>query len=274
MIDPPITSTPFVFFKRIADANIFHRVTLTLILINAVLIGVETSRTIMAEYGTLLHSINIAFQIAFVTEIVIRILAFGPRFWNFFKDGWNVFDFVIIAASLLPSAGPLATVARLARVLRILRVITAYPELRLIVNTMLKSIPSMIHVVLLVALLMYVYGIIGFYKFSEIDPENWGTLGQSLLSLFQVLTLEGWADMQKAVIGEQPLAWLFFGSFVVIAVFVVINLFIAVVTNNLQQAKLEEEQTLNAAEMELLGAVRDLRERLDRYERGQKPINK
>ncbi len=274
MIEPPITSTPFAFFKRIADANAFHRVTLTLILINAVLIGVETSRTIMAEYGTLLHSINIAFQIAFVTEIVIRILAYGPRFWNFFKDGWNVFDFLIIAASLLPSAGPLATVARLARVLRILRVITAYPELRLIVNTMLKSIPSMIHVVMLVALLMYVYGIIGFYKFSEIDPENWGTLGQSLLSLFQVLTLEGWADMQKAVIGEQPWAWLFFGSFVVIAVFVVINLFIAVVTNNLQQAKLEEEQTLNAAEMELLGAVRDLRERLDRYERGQKPINK
>jgi voltage-gated sodium channel len=260
----------FLPFKKIADAKWFHHLALALILINAVIIGVETSHTVMVQFGGVLKWVNVLFQVAFVTEIVIRILACGPRFHHFFKDGWNVFDFVIVAASLLPAAGPLAMVARIARVLRILRVVTAYPELKLIVNTMLKSIPSMGHVILLVALLMYVYGIIGFYKFGAIDPDHWGTLGRSLLSLFQVLTLEGWADMQAKVMVEKPWAWLFFGSFVVIAVFVVINLFIAVVTNNLQQAKLEEEQSREQADRELLGAVRDLKDRLDRYERSAK----
>jgi len=264
-----MNASNFAGFKRIADADWFHHLALGLIIVNAVLIGVETSQTVMENWGGGLKWVNLAFQVIFVTEILIRILAYGPRFHLFFKDGWNVFDFVIVAASLLPAAGPLATVARIARVLRVLRVVTAYPELKLIVNTMLRSIPSMGHVIMLVALLMYVYGIIGFYKFGKIDPENWGTLGRSLLSLFQVLTLEGWPDMQARLIVEQPWAWVFFSSFVVIAVFVVINLFIAVVTNNLQQAKLEGDHTHEQADRELLSAVRELRERLDRYEKSR-----
>jgi voltage-gated sodium channel len=114
------------------------------------------------------------------------------------------------------------------------------PDLRLIIGTMLRSIPSMGNVALLLGLLVYVYAIIGFYSFSTLDPPHWRSLPQALLSVFQLLTLEGWVEMQQAVLPRRPWAWLYFGSFVIVGVFIVINLFIAVVLNNLETVKAEE----------------------------------
>jgi voltage-gated sodium channel len=121
--------------------------------------------------------VDLVVQTVFVGEIVIRLLAHWPEIGRFFRDGWNVFDLAVVAASLLPQAGAFAMVARLARPMRVTRLISVFPELRLIVSTMLRSIPSMGHILMMLGLLLHVYGILGFYLFREHDPERWGTLG-------------------------------------------------------------------------------------------------
>ncbi len=191
----------------------------------------------MERHGQVLLFLNVVVQVLFILEISLRISVLWPRPLQFFRDGWNIFDFTVVALSLLPAAGAFAGVARLARVLRLVRIVSVSPNLRLIVETMLLSIPSMGHVVLLLSLLMYVYAIMGFYLFSSLDPAHWGTLGTCFLTLFQIITLEGWVELQRTLLPNYPFAWLYFISFITIAVFVVINLFIAVVTNNLQSVK-------------------------------------
>ena len=150
---------------------------------------------------------------------------------RFFLDGWNVFDFTIVALSLLPAAGPFATVARLARLLRALRVVSALPELRLIVATMLRSIPSLANVVVLLGLILYVYAVVGVHLFAGVDPGNWGSLPRAGLTLFEILTLEGWVNLMNASLAATGWASIYYVSFVVLAVFVVINLFIAISCN-------------------------------------------
>ncbi|MCY2959992.1 MAG: ion transporter [Planctomycetota bacterium] len=220
-----------------ANHPFFGRATISLILVNAALMGIETYPGFTSGNESVLRGLHAAFQAVFVLEIAIRIAACLPRPGRFFRDGWNVFDFAVVALSLLPAAGPLATIARVARVLRIARLISALPDLRLIVDTMLRSIPSMGNVVLLQGLLVYVYGVLGWHLFAEADPAHWGTLGRACASLFQILTLEGWVEMAAEARGATRAAWIFFASYIVIAVFVVINLFIAVVLNNLEKSR-------------------------------------
>jgi len=256
------------FCKRLSNAQWFGNVVLTVILFNAVLIGLETDRAFYEAYSTWLYALNNLVLLIFIFELVVRIIACAPRVHRFFYDGWNVFDFLIVVASLVPAAGPLATVARIARVLRVARLVSVFPELRLIVSTMLRSIPSMGHVIVLAGMLIYIYGVAGTFIFRDIDPAHWGTLGRSCLTLFQVMTTEGWADIQAIVLPHVPWAWLYFASFIVIAVFVVVDLFIAVVTNNLQSAKLDHvrEQDEKLAQADLIKSVRDLKEKLESFE--------
>ena len=240
------------------------------IFINAVVIGLETDADLMASYGRALHTFNLVFQIFFTVEVSLRILAYGRRPLQFFRDGWNVFDFLIVAASFIPAVGAFSTVARLARLLRVARIVSVSPQLRLIVATMFRSIPSLGHVVLLTSVLMYIYAVAGYEWFHKTDPENWGSLGQSFLTLFVVVTLEGWADLQKTQMDAgHPHAWLFFVTYIVLIVFVVINLFIAVVINNLQDVK--EEQEHAAAESDphrdLLVTIENLKSQLERLEK-------
>ena len=226
-----------VRFRQIAEGDRFHGAILAVILANAVIMGLETSQHLAEAYRRLFITFHYTVQAIFVVELAVRLLAYWPRLAGFFRSGWNCFDFAVVAASLLPVIGPLATVARLARVLRIARLLSAVSELRLIVGTMLRSIPSMGNVMLLLALLMYVYGVLGYSLFHEADPKHWGSLAASLKTLFQVLTLEGWVEVQEASLTVHPWAWVYYATFIVIAVFVVINLFIAVVINNLEAAR-------------------------------------
>ena len=255
--------------RRVAEAYGFQNFILGVILVTAVIVGLETSDTLVEHYGGPFELADLVIQAIFVAEIVIRLVAHWPALGRFFRDGWNVFDLAVVAASLLPQAGAFAMVARLARLLRVTRLISAFPELRLIVSTMLRSIPSMGHILMMLGLLLYVYSVLGFYLFREHDPERWGTLGAALLTLSQMLTLEGWVEVQAAVLGELPFAWVYFLSFVFVAVFVVVNLFIAVVLNNLETAKTE----LQAAEDRrsphhgLLAAIEEVKARLEELER-------
>jgi voltage-gated sodium channel len=254
---------------RVTDGRAFQNLILAVILLTAVLVGLETSEPLVERHRTLFDRLDMAVQAIFVAEIALRLLAHAPRVHRFFADGWNVFDFAVVAASLLPQAGTFAVVARLARLLRVARLVSVFPELRLIVSTMLRSIPSMGHVILMLSLLLYVYGVLGFYLFRGLDPERWGSLGASFLTLFQILTLEGWVEVQGVVLPARPLAWAYFASFVFIGVFVVVNLFIAVVINNLESAKVEqlaEADRLNP-QQSVFQAIGEIRERLDRLER-------
>jgi voltage-gated sodium channel len=255
--------------RRIADSPSFQHFILGVIVVAAVLIGMETSETLTARYGPVLDGIELAVQAIFVAEIAIRLLAFWPRPGTFFRDGWNLFDFVVVVASMLPQAGAFAMVARLARLMRVTRLVSTFPELRLIIGTMLRSIPSMGHVIMLLGLLLYVYAILGFYLFREADAEHWGTLGAALLTLFQMLTLEGWVEIQQSVLPTTPWAWLYFGSFIFVGVFVVVNLFIAVVINNLESVKRDQQALADrdSAHRALLKTIGDLRARLDDTER-------
>lgn len=237
--------------RRIVADPRFQGCVMALILTNAVLLGVETSETLMARHGRLFEVVSALIQAAFVLEISIRLAAYLPRIHEFFRDGWNLFDFAVVSLSLLPQAGPFATIARLARVLRVSRLVSVWPDLRLIIGTMLRSIPSMGHVIALLSLLLYVYGVIGFHLFHDVAPEYWGSLPRALETLFQTLTLEGWIDVAKQ--SRHPMGNAYFMSFIVIAVFVVTNLFIAVVINNLDQVRNEQAQAADAASVH--GAV-------------------
>ncbi len=257
--------------RRTASSRGFQNAILTVIVANAFLIGFETSPALWERHGGTFEALNFAVQVIFVGELTVRLLAHAPRIHRFFLDGWNVFDFTIVALSLLPAAGPFATVARLARVLRALRVISALPELRLIVATMLRSIPSLGNVILLLGLILYVYAVVGVSLFGGVDPDNWGTLARAGLTLFEILTLEGWVELMNASLSATSWAWIYYVSFVVLAVFVVINLFIAIVINNLETAKREQEPAAGSEREHLARRLAGMRKELEAIEAELRP---
>jgi voltage-gated sodium channel len=222
-----------------SNARWFRTATVLLIVVNAVLIGIETDKEIANAHETGFAWAHRSILGLFLAELAVRIASHGRAWPQFFRSGWNVFDTALVVASMVPAVGAWATVARLARVLRVGRVLSVSPQLRLIVSTMFRSIPSLGHVGLLLGLLLYIYAVIGVELFGASDPAHWGTLGRALLTLFQVLTLEGWVELQRTSMSVHPWAWMFYGSFVLVAVFVVVNLFIAVVLNNLDLARRE-----------------------------------
>lgn len=249
--------------RRLADSRAFHRTILGLIVLNAAIMGLETSEGVRSIWGPFLLAVEYGVQAVFVAEMLVRIAAHGSRPLAFFRDGWNVFDFGVVAVSLLPVAGPFATVVRLARVLRVARVVSGLPELRLIIGTMLRSIPSLGHVTLLLGLLLYIYGVLGYYLFGRTDPEHWGSLGRAVSTLFIIITLEGWVEIQKAGGPTTVGIWIFYASFIVVAVFVVINLFIAVVLNNLEKTR-NDEAAVPAGDPR--ARIQEIRRQLDAME--------
>jgi voltage-gated sodium channel len=247
--------------KTVAGDPRFQHAVLGLIVLNAVVMGLETSAALSSAYAPAFWWFHVLVQAAFVIEIGIRLMAHGARPGGFFRDGWNTFDVAVVAAALVPAVGPLATIARLARILRIARLLSTVPELRLIVGTMLRSIPAMGHVLMLLGLLLYGYGIIGVSLFGPHDPARWGSLGRALMTLFEVMTLEGWVEMLEASLRATPWAWIFYVSFIVVTVFIVVNLFIAVVINNLDATKAAEAAAAQPAG-DLAGRLHRLKEEL------------
>jgi voltage-gated sodium channel len=233
------------FARRVISARWFEPFMIGLILFNAVLIGLETFPEIERRFEDLLHFGNHAILAVFIAEAALKIIAVAPRFRLYFGNGWNLFDFSIVVLSLIPATGDAALVARLVRILRVLRLVSAVPQLRLIVATLVRSIPSMGHVIMLMSVIFYIYAIAGVHLFGEVDPEHWGSLGASLLTLFQLVTLEGWVELMQIAMEEHPWAWIFFVSFVLLGTFVILNLFIAVVINNLETSKLEQLEELD-----------------------------
>jgi voltage-gated sodium channel len=226
--------------KRVADSNWFQLFILGVILANAVVLGLETYDSIEREAGEALDVLNGVFLGIFVVEIAIRIAAHGRRPQDYFKSGWNVFDFVVIGGAFLPGLRQNATALRLLRLLRIVRVVSLFPDLRFLIRGMAASLPPIGSMAMLTGLLIYVYGILGWLFFADTDPAHWGDIGEAMLSLFIVLTLESWPEIMGEVIDVHPMAWLFFVSYVLIASFLLINMVIAILINSLEEVKAME----------------------------------
>ncbi len=252
----------------VTGQRMFEPFIVACILINGVILGLETSRTVMDGFGDWLVWGNRLILLVFIVEAVLKITAVAPRLKLYFGDGWNLFDFTVVVLSLIPATGELAMVARLARLLRVLRLVSTIPELRLIVSTLVRSIPSMGHVLMLMGIIFYIYAVAGFHLFHEHDPQHWGSLGISLLTLFRVVTLEDWTDVMYTAMDLHPWMWIYFVSFVVCGTFVVINLFIAVVLNNLEEAKLERLQALETpvSKNDIMRELQQTRETLARLQ--------
>ena len=244
----------------IAVSSPFQNFIIGVILAAGAIVGLETSPWIMERYGGLLRTLDRIILALFVAEIMIKMGAHGRKPWDYFRNPWNMFDFAIVAVCLLPFNSQFVAVLRLARILRVLRLVTVLPRLQILVGALLKSIPSMGYVGMLLFLHFYIYAVIGTYLFGRNDPVHFGSLGTSLLSLFQVVTLEGWVEVMRiqmygsAQVGsgsDQYLlvaseafpvgAPLFFISFIVIGGMIILNLFIGVIMTSMQESQAEAE---------------------------------
>jgi voltage-gated sodium channel len=241
-----------------------ERVVMTLIVVNAVTLGMETSQAVMARWGTLLHVLDQAILAVFVIELLSRM---ALQRTAFFRDGWNVFDFLVIGVSLAPATDAF-TVLRALRVLRLLRLITVVPSLRRVVGGLIGALPGMGSIVLLIGLIYYVCAVMAVNLFGEDFPALFGTLPASLFTLFTIMTLEGWVDgVVRPVMEKYPYSWLFFIPFIIGTTFTILNLFIGIIVSAMQSEVEKETAAEIAAEREivheetapLLTEIRELR---------------
>jgi len=240
---PGVTPWRLRLAEFLETARVEHFI-VAVILINAVVLGFETSKAAMASHGALLKAIDKACLVIFIVEIGMRLVAYR---WAFWRSGWNIFDFAVVAVALVPGAGPWA-VLRSLRVLRVMRLLTVIPSLRKVVAAFLHAIPGLGGVLLLMCVFLYTSAVLAVNLFGEKFPQWFGTLGGSLFSLFQILTLEGWADMAREVMAVYPWAPLFFIPFIIVATFTVLNLFIGIIVSTMQELATKPEAEETAAE--------------------------
>lgn len=268
------TSASLTVRHRLAlwiESPLLQNLIIGVIVLNAVTLGLETSSTVMTHVGGLLLRVEQLVLAIFVVEILIKLAAFGPRF---FRDGWNVFDFMIVAISLVPAAGPFA-ILRALRILRVLRLLTKINRLRHIIESLLKAIPSIGWIVFLLLMVFYIFAVMGTQLFSESFPEQFGHLGLTLYTLFQIMTLESWSQgISRPVMAVYPFAWLYFITFILITAFVVLNLFIGIIVSTMQERHYEEEaeriadneKKAHEEREEMLRLIRDTNDRLKRLD--------
>lgn len=235
--------------RRVIEDPRTERFVMTLIVINAITLGLETSQTVMARFGRLLHFVDHAVLAMFVIELIARMTLYRARF---FRDGWNIFDFLVVAISLAPASDAF-TVLRALRVLRILRLITAVPTLRRVVGGLIAALPGMGSILLLILLIYYVAAVMATNLFGRDFPNLFGTLGESMFTLFAVMTLEGWVDgVARPIMEKHPYAWLFFIPFIMGTTFTVLNLFIGIIVNAMQTEHAKAEAAEREAEREMV----------------------
>lgn len=220
----------------LADDRVQHTL-IALIVLNALILGLETNPSLMQTYGRWLSLADQVLLAIFVVEIVLRIYVHRR---SFFSDAWNVFDFVVVAIALLPASGPFA-VLRAMRVLRVLRLLSMVPSMRRVVGGLLTAIPGLTSVVAIIGIIFYVGAVMATKLFGQAFPEWFGTLGESAYTLFQIMTLESWSmGIARPVMAEFPMAWAFFIPFIMISTFTMLNLFIAVIVNAIQSTQHED----------------------------------
>lgn len=245
---------------------------IVLIVINAVTLGLETSDRVVAVAGGPLRWFEYAILTVFVIEIALKLIAWGPRF---FLSGWNVLDFFIVAVSLVPDAGPLA-ILRSLRILRVLRLVSTIRRLRMLTESLLSAIPSIGWISFMLLLVFYIFAVMGTELFGDRFPDWFGTLGASMYTLFQIMTLESWSmGIARPVMEAYPWAWAYFVPFILVSAFTILNLFIGIIVNSMQAFHWEEEEEkrlsfeskAHAEREEMLRLLRDLSAKVDALSR-------
>jgi voltage-gated sodium channel len=252
---------------RVVDSQGFSVVIAAVIVANAAVLGLETYPSVRATYGSALVVLNACFYGVFVVELLLRIASYGRRPQDFFRSGWNIFDLVIIGAVALPVVREQAQLLRLLRLARIVRLVRFLPDARILVLTVIKSIPSVFSMVVLTLVLMFVYGMVGWSLFGTALPQTWGTIGQAMLTLFILLTLENFPTYLAEAENVSPFAPVFFVSYVLLAAFLVFNLLIGIVISSMEKARRQDQDRENVAgDLEVSDRISALRELLDELE--------
>jgi voltage-gated sodium channel len=213
--------------KQIDSSPIFQWSVIAVIVMSALLIGAKT-HDLPPQIVSLLSFFDSAITVFFVIEIVIRFLAFNHK-KQFFKSGWNVFDTIIVIGSLVPDGGSGVLLARLLRVFRVLRLVSMVPELRLLINALLKAIPRMGYIALLMFVIFYIYAAIGSILFNQINETLWGDVSISMLTLFRVATFEDWTDVMYETMAVHPMSWIYYLTFIFLTAFIFLNMMVGTV---------------------------------------------
>ena len=245
---------------KFIDSNTVTNIILGVILFNAALLGLETSDAVMARAGGVIVFLDRVCLAVFVGELAVKLFAHGKRF---FASGWNLFDLAVVGIALVPATGGLS-VLRALRVMRVLRVISISAPLRRVVEGFVRSLPGMASVFLLMGIIFYIAAVMATQLYGETVPDRFGTLAGAALTLFQVMTLEGWADaVLRPVMEIHPTAWLFFIPFILVTTFAVVNLLVGLVVNSMQEAaEAEKEAAESVFEAEVLKRLAAIEARL------------
>jgi len=252
--------------KAVRDARWFSNLTTAIIIFYASVLGFKTLEEAAQPYGNILYVLDWIVTVYFVVELGIKMAA-EEKLSDFFKNKWNVFDFVIVAVTLIPlENSSFAAIARLMRVFRILRLFTARPELKAIIDMLIKAIPSIVDIVILMFIIFYIYAIIGSFLFMDMPSGLWEDFLISMLTLFRILTFEDWTDVMYETMEVYPWSWVYYVSFIIIAAFVFFNLFVAVIIGEMQKhqnVQADEERHADHETLkELLAEVKELKQLL------------
>jgi voltage-gated sodium channel len=275
----PSTSTNSIvsLARAVVASKTFDWIITGIILLQALVLALEATPSmhsfgkegelLEAKVFSLVQDLVIA---VFIFEAAMRLTSQYPRPQRYFRDAWNCFDFAIIVLSLMPIAGEFSTIARLVRLLRITRLITKSTELRAIVSTLVRSIPSIFNILILLSILFFIYAIVGYHLFRDVDPQHWSSFPASIVTLFQIITLEGWVDVMEPIISILgPLYWLYFASYILIGTFIIINLFISVIVRKSEEAykQVQRESEIPLTQQEIVQEIKEIRRILEELEK-------
>lgn len=254
---------------RLVDSDSFNLAIAAVIVVNAIVLGLETFPAVMQSYGDQLIIANEVCYGIFVVELVLRFASYGKRPQDFFKSGWNIFDLIVIGGVWIPGVRENATLLRLLRLGRIARLLRFLPDARVLISTVVRSIPPLGSIVVLTVLILFIYGMIGWTLFGQALPESWGTVTRSMLTLFILLTLENFPTYLEEALTVTPWATVYFVSYVLVAAFVIFNLLIGIIISSMESAR-EREALREAQESGVTGdavaRIHAIREALDALE--------
>ncbi|MCE0732552.1 ion transporter [Halomonas sp. G15] len=256
-------------FERLRANKLFETAVIAIIIISALLIGAKTYEE-TNRFQQWLLALDVAVTVFFLVEILIRMAA-ERRLRDFFRRGWNIFDFLIVTASLIPlDDSEMVLLARLLRIFRVLRLVSMIPELRLLMAALVKSIPRMGYVALLMFIIFYIYAAIGSFLFADIDEFLWGNISIAMLTLFRIATFEDWTDVMYATQEVYAWSWIYYLTFIFLTAFIFLNMMIGIVLDVMQKESVQmeiESGEGEAAELHgLRSDVRELRDQLTRME--------
>jgi voltage-gated sodium channel len=223
--------------SRVVDSPTFTTVVVATIAVNAAVLGLQTYEGIEDRWGDVLFAINGVCLGIFLVELAIRIASYWPRPLAFFRSGWNVFDFVVIMAVFIPGIRENSTLLRLLRLLRVVRIVRLLPDLRVLLLGIWRSVPPLASIGAVTAMILFVYGMVGWIWFGDELPDEWGNIGRAMLTLFVMLTLENFPQYMDAAMEVEPWAWIYFVSFILVAAFIILNVLIGVVLNSMEEAR-------------------------------------